>query len=135
MIVARITSRDSDSLVVGAAVVADTEISEIIAIVTIVDVVETEDGWEMVVAAAVAVRVVAVSEVVNEDVREVVLMTVSIANAVRTIATGVPQTMRRVEAIGRIHPAPMFRKIGTKMLTEMCHTQVERMRVWRRLRR
>lgn len=133
MIVARITSRDSDSLVVGAAVVADTEISEIIAIVTIVDVVETEDGWEMVVA--VAVPVVADSEVVNEDVREVALMTVSIANAVRTIATGVPQTMRRVEAIGRIHPAPMFRKIGTKMLTEMCHTQVERMRVWRRLRR
>lgn len=133
-IVERITNLDSDSLGTEAVVVADTEISVIIATVTIVGVEETEDGWEMVEV----VLVVAVFEAVNADVQEAVHMTVSTVNAARTIVTGVPWTMRKVEATGRIHPVPMRMIIGTKMLTQMCHTihaELERMRVWKKLRR
>ncbi|XP_037034016.1 tetratricopeptide repeat protein 14 homolog isoform X2 [Bradysia coprophila] len=140
-IVERITNPDLDSVVAEAVVVEDTETSEIIVIVTIAVVVGTEDGWAMVVEVVV-VPVVAVSviEVVNEGAREAVLMTVSIVNAVRMIVTGVPTTMRKAEATGKIphQQVVMPRKIGTKVLKRMhhrMHVVLERMRVWRKLRR
>lgn len=135
------TNLGSDSVIAGVVDVGATEISEIIVIVTIVDAEGTEDGWEMVAAVVVVVPVVVVSEVVNEDVREAVLMTARIVNAVRSIVTEVPLTTKRAGTTGKTHRQQvlMLRRIGTKLPIRMYHKihgeEVGKMRVWRKLKR
>lgn len=139
MTVERITSQDLD-LVMGEAVdVEDIAISEIVTSAIIVDGEETEDGLAMEVA--VAVLVVAVSEVVNEDsigVQEVDRTTVLIVSAVLLIAIRVPLTMTKARTTENLHHQQVRTlKALTRKVKSTFHkmAEAERIKVWKKLKR